>query len=321
MILARLARKTWKPRSVVCVAAGFLCCVQCLLPARLNCGGTDLPDTIKLMLAHPKVRDLHGAWHLARSLNILKKHLGERDSLLMSIQQRLPMIPQVGDSGSGEDFLYMHRHMIHMLKHELCQLGIKNDIADGWDTIPWCHEDSAWPMPECFTTRSGDEDLGEALKENKSEPKTKEMQKEFGTDVWLREIKSIDELGRKLEGGIHVWMHNHWAAQEGYGAWRGQDPNSVKNDFLGSFMSAQVNKVFWKLHGWIDNQIAKWEGIHNREAEFNQAWNRLELFGWPVHEMSLTYLIGPGKDYTSLLTGELREIAEVGYLILAVPQK
>jgi hypothetical protein len=33
----------------------------------------------------------------------------------------------------------------------------------------------------------------------------------------------------------------------------------VANDWLGTFFSSHVNPIFWKLHGWVDDLIDRWE--------------------------------------------------------------
>lgn len=188
-------------------------------------------------------------------------------------------------NGSGEDFLFMHRHM----------LGNARAIEPlpSWPRFPL-------PQPALERDRAGfaayfDNHDGNAL------PPTWLADDDAEYTQWVRDIKSPDtfygnfqvwesrygdphylstltlgQFGSELELGLHDWLHMRWAsaprdpangmpvpmartpddyAQRWYGA---------ENDFLGDPFSSHVNPVFWRFHGWIDDRIEDWFQAHER---------------------------------------------------------
>jgi hypothetical protein len=93
---------------------------------------------------------------------------------------------------------------------------------------------------------------------------------------------TLDELGTRLEYGIHAAMHERFG---GYGSnnmlrTREPDPftavdpkwNDPAYDSLLDAYSAHVHPWFWKIHGWIDAQIGGWEAATGKTADFSDCW-------------------------------------------------
>jgi len=188
-------------------------------------------------------------------------------------------------NGSGEDFLFMHRHM----------LGAARAIEDlpSWTRFPL-------PQPELERDRQGfaryfDNHDGNAL------PPTWLASDDDEYTQWVRDIKSAEtfhgnfevwesrysdpqylskltlgQFGSELELGLHDWLHMRWASvprdpvngmpvpmartpDDFAGRWYG-----AENDFLGDPFSSHVNPVFWRFHGWIDDRIEDWFRAHER---------------------------------------------------------
>jgi len=188
-------------------------------------------------------------------------------------------------NGSGEDFLFMHRHM----------LGAARAIQDlpSWTRFPL-------PQPELERDRQGfaryfDNQDGNAL------PPTWLASDDDEYTQWVRDIKSAEtfhgnfevwesrysdpqylskltlgQFGSELELGLHDWLHMRWASvprdpvngmpvpmartpDDFAGRWYG-----AENDFLGDPFSSHVNPVFWRFHGWIDDRIEDWFRAHER---------------------------------------------------------
>ncbi|MGH7629087.1 MAG: papain-like cysteine protease family protein [Gemmatimonadales bacterium] len=154
-------------------------------------------------------------------------------------------------AGAGVDFLSMHRQMVQATRTLAAQLKL-DYRPTGWSPIPWSHTDPVWPVP-AWPASEGVPGFKEPevtvfwrgqVRDNLENPK------------WLSGV-SLDRLGTTLEEGIHNWMHMHWASAPPSDRDAGSaDPS---NDYLGSTFSSQVNPIFWKLHGWIDECITRWE--------------------------------------------------------------
>jgi hypothetical protein len=172
-----------------------------------------------------------------------------------------------GQSGAGLDFLFMHRQMIRHVNQMLAQIADPNyPQVQGWAPIPWDHNDADWPMPAAFNTQ---------VQWAKDPALTGQFQtavaQKLENNTWLQMV-SLDAFATEMETGIHNWLHMHWAAQPWYTGAPGQDPDDLRNDYLGSTYSSHVNKAFWKLHGWIDDRIGQWELASGQVADFSQSW-------------------------------------------------
>ncbi len=52
-------------------------------------------------------------------------------------------------------------------------------------------------------------------------------------------------------------------------------------DWLGDTYSSHVNRVFWKLHGWVDNRIEDWKQANNVNGPIQ--WRGTWLGKMPPH--------------------------------------
>lgn len=208
-------------------------------------------------------------------------------------------VPPPPDPGAGIDFLHMHRRMIRDLDQQLGQLGDAQYLrVEGWGPIPWNHNDQDWPMPPDYTGQAPN------WKQQATTDQWEGMVRQrFENDGWLRTV-SLDQLGTEIERGIHNWLHMHWSSRPWYdrNIVPRQDPDDVHNDYLGSTYSSHVNKAFWKLHGWIDDQIGHWERANNQVADVSTGWD-----GPGGHHH---LWVAPAPESGTLLTDEQRELAE-----------
>ena len=233
-----------------------------------------------------KIREL--GWYLERPPFTKPNRPTERGSLNLG-------------NGAGEDFLYMHRKMITMIRMEYESNGIP--YIQSWKT-------SSLPLPDTaqFVYSEKDDPTNTAKKifqfnalESGNmvplppfDPKDERnniidfaKSSEFFYNV-MRSIArifsnttvlgtlSLGALGNLIEFTIHNWMHNRWANDNGATL---QDPKSgdlkqrdtfdfdpmwddPKYDYLGEFYSSHVNPLFWRLHGWVDDRIEDWFNAH-----------------------------------------------------------
>ena len=191
------------------------------------------------------------------------------------------------DNGAGEDFLFMHRWMINMVREDYAGQGIAPPTP--WKPIP--SPRSAQLVYSPATNSAGVVEFKKNLAASGNMvPPTGDWAKSqeyFSTVMhqWENQFTSaatlaslsLGALGNLLEFTIHNAMHNRWmtpARDPDTGAviidpetgGPGGRPTfdfsdkwgSPKYDYLGEFYSSHVNPVFWRLHGWVDDRIDDW---------------------------------------------------------------
>ena len=244
----------------------------------------DLPRSVKSMLADERMRTHHHLWHFVRSRESWNGLSPANRDALVNEGWESPRFEQ--DAGSGIDFLGMHRQMIQMTNDALASA----DDADwpsvtGWDPIPWDETDADWPVPRWPASAPPGtpprqwREWTSIVTDMRSDRTTREMRRladQFQDPDYLTSV-SVDELGTAMEWSIHGWMHIRWS-----GAPHAEPfSTGVNNDWLFLPWSSHVNKVFWKLHGWIDARIGDWEQANAQTAELSNAWSGPE--SGPVH--------------------------------------
>jgi hypothetical protein len=233
-----------------------------------------------------KIREL--GWYLERPPFTKPNQPTERGSLNLS-------------NGAGEDFLYMHRKMITMIRMEYESKGIP--YIQSWKT-------SSLPLPDtpqfAYSEKDDPTNPGKkifqfnALESGNMVPLPPFDPKEesnniidftksseffynvmrsiaiiFSTTTVLGTL-SLGALGNLVEFTIHNSMHNRWANDNGAtlpdpktGVLKQRDTfdfdpmwDDPKYDYLGEFYSSHVNPLFWRLHGWVDDRIEEWFNAH-----------------------------------------------------------
>src|SRR4051812_30218020 len=247
----------------------------------------DPKDAMNIM--HPKVvaamadrsmRMAHLLWHLTREF---WERLDKTDQ--QAFQNQYPeWVPPdrpkdaIGmvtlDENSGRDFLYMHREMIKMVNGILASVN-EPPIA-GWSDPP----DAADPTYRVVT----DHRLPPGAYRSKDDQVWTAMVAE--AKALLQPINlttlSIGKLGAHLEYGIHAAMHERFGEFGSFGKLRdGQDsfqtqvPTQWDDPLYETLLdaySAHVHPWFWKIHGWIDDQIRAWETANGKSVEWGEPW-------------------------------------------------
>jgi hypothetical protein len=234
-----------------------------------------------------KIREL--GWYLERPPFTKPNRPTERGSLNLG-------------NGAGEDFLFMHRKMITMIRLEYESKGVP--YFQSWKT-------PSLPLPNIpqfvYSEKNDPTNPGKkifqfnALESGNMVPlpsfdpkdernniidftKSSEffynvmssMAKIFSNPAVLGTL-SLGALGNLIEFTIHGWMHNRWANDNGALLPDPKDPKTKKYrdtfdfdpmwddpkyDYLGEFYSSHVNPLFWRLHGWVDDRIEDWFNAH-----------------------------------------------------------
>ena len=263
-----------------------------------------IPEAIDMLASrHHRLR--HTVWHTLRADWFGPKMTDNDRDYLKSFRWGLddPPFNPNGTlnlaNGAGEDFLFMHRRMISMLRE--VYRSAEKEPPKGWTALPG-------PVSPQYVYREIDDPNTPGHKvyqydETQSgfmvPPATDDFLAQFGDsaptfhfiksnrfytviirnlDRWLRRPNILLQLtlgayGNLLEMTIHNWMHMRWASvprdpasgkvetRGGYDVDTRWD--DTKNDYLGDFHSSHVNPIFWKLHGWVDDRIEDWFRAHD----------------------------------------------------------
>ena len=198
-------------------------------------------------------------------------------------------------NGAGEDFLFMHRKMIAMVRNEYKSQGIP--YIETWKKLRLPQPDAQQfayseqddplnPGKKIYRFNSLDSGKmvlpwqsieGDQIKFLKTPDFFRTVMARlssiFDNPRYLNAL-SLGALGSLLEFTIHGWMHNRWSSV--LGLLRDQNGELLsrlsfdfddkwddpKYDYLGEFYSSHVNPIFWRLHGWVDDRIEDWFNAH-----------------------------------------------------------
>lgn len=239
-----------------------------------------LPRQIILMMAERQQRWHHYAWHQVR--NNWLRYNSETQNKLRNLGWEPPRPARrytsdpngtpIYDNNSGEDFLYMHRHMIDIVNRKLQEINDPSyQKVEGWKTVP-IPTDEDYPVPPPWIT--SDLDFNNFIKDVKSDQYFENnfirWERQYTDPTYLSPI-TLGEFGARLEFSIHNMMHMRWA-KEPESERPTADPTNPSSidiqwddpsyDYLGDTYSSHVNPIFWKLHGWIDDRIEDWKNAH-----------------------------------------------------------
>ncbi len=177
------------------------------------------------------------------------------------------------DNNSGEDFLYMQRQAIRYANKILAQANDPDyPRVEGWLEIP-APDNSDFPVPPLwfdpaefpvimrFTTRSKTDLTYEKY--------LKPWEAMFTEPGFLKSI-SLGTFGSLLHATVHDTVRHRWAAVPG-----GKRPEPSAEvttipvdwdvsqyNYLGDTYSMQVNPIYWKFCGWLDERIDNWKVVH-----------------------------------------------------------
>jgi hypothetical protein len=279
-------------------------------------------STALSMVASKSHRLKHAVWHTIRLRGVWYALNEEDATTIRNLGWGLDRPPfdendQLNlTNGAGEDFLFMHRKMIKMIREEYDSQGVP--YIESWKTLPQSdaqqffydeqddpkHQEkkiyqlnvleSGNMIPPAYMIPSDNEEADledlKFLKFLKSQDYFNNvmmrLERIFKNKTFLASL-SLGALGNLLEFEIHNQMHVRWSSIS-------RDPKSgepadrklfdfddkwddPKYDSLGDFYSSHVNPLFWRLHGWIDDRIEEWFNAH--EARHPREVERYEYQG------------------------------------------
>ena len=274
--------------------ASFVTVKRDFVEPREIIGVAIIPNALS-MVASKSHRLKHMVWHTARGeWNDLEEASKAKIRDLGWGVERPPFTKEGGldlSNGAGEDFLFMHRKMIAMVRHEYNMQKVPP--IESWKTIPRPNvqqfsyaeqNDPANPGKKIYQLNVSDSGYmippaqptdPDSLKFLKSPDFFRfvmaQLERQFRRQSYLSAL-SLGALGNLLEFTIHNQMHMRWSSisrdpKTGEPAIRADfdfddkwdDP---KYDYLGEFYSSHVNPVFWRLHGWVDDRMEDWFNAH-----------------------------------------------------------
>lgn len=239
-------------------------------------------DPLTTAVAAAPMRTAHFLWHTVRDVWLRLSAQQQADFTARFGPSWVPPRPSrdaagqpIIGQGAGLDFLGMHRGMIAHARMILGQNA--GTRLDGWPTPPAAN-DPDYPVPRGYR-------LPEPAYPSKNDANWAGLVSDTLAMLLpdnLRKV-SLDELGSRLEHGIHAAMHERFG---GYGSnnmlrTREPDPfvaidpkwNDPAYDSLLDAYAAHVNPWFWRIHGWIDAQIGAWEVATGQTADFSGCWS------------------------------------------------
>lgn len=240
-----------------------------------------MPEELLHQLARRDVRLGHLLWHSLRDW-WARLEEAERNAFADEFVDWVPLRPSLDqwgrpvlDNGAGIDFLGAHRVMLQHYNTALRDAGLPQE--QGWEAPPGV-DDQFVPVPR-------PDGLEPQLYLSKDDAVWRECLRQTDRLLLSESLRDItlNELGTRLEYGIHAAMHERFGD---YGSHRRlrQAPASVLTrvpakwddpgyDSLLDAYSAHVSPTFWKIHGWVDRCIAFWEDANQQRAALSDVWH------------------------------------------------
>lgn len=253
---------------------------------------TPLSPALLAWLVSPQHRLFHQLWHASRD-KWRRLDDGKRDALRGLGWQPGPRDAERGArgrrkhlNGSGEDFFFMHRHMLAHARQLQPDLPVWQELPlpavfiehDRQGFIRYYDNHDGNSVPPAWVARD-DEELSQWLAQIKA-PDThysnfQVWESQYQDPEYLSRL-TLAQFGSEVELNIHDWLHMRWATVT-------RDPSNgmpvtgdreqadyaarwfrAENDFLGDPFSSHINPVFWRFHGWLDARIEDWFRAHER---------------------------------------------------------
>jgi len=177
------------------------------------------------------------------------------------------------NNDSGEDYLYMHRQGIRYANTILAQAGDSDySRIEGWLEIP-SPGNGDFPVPALWFDPAESAVVTRFTERSKTditfEKYLRPWESMFTDPGYLKDI-SLGTFGALIHSTVHDVVKRRWSAVAGE---RRPNPgpgvetipvewDDPRYDYLADFYSMQLNPVYWKYSGWVDDRIENWKVVH-----------------------------------------------------------
>jgi hypothetical protein len=237
-----------------------------------------LPQPVVEAMARRDYRMHHLLWHEIRrywmqypkDVQDKIRQLGWEPPRPARDENEAPILNNV----AGQDFLYMHRQLIQRVNTILTGLNDPDyPQVEGWLRLPG-PDDPEYPVPPPWY------DPGDLPVRNRYLVRIKSdvvfdkhfryWERTFSDPGFLRGV-GLGEFGAMLDFYLVDPVRRRWAAAPG--ATRpavgpgdadaiATDWDDPRYDYLGDYYSMQVNPVYWRFFGWIDDRVEEWKAAN-----------------------------------------------------------
>ncbi len=215
---------------------------------RNDVGDVPVPAEVRAYMQRRAWGYAHDRWHKERLWDMQSEAL--RTRYLADGFRPFDKRAQ-GVTGSGLEFLAMHRHMFRELR---ARFPAYAELWRGWPSIPRGRESPLLPVAARADLSA---DALTALDRLESEAGLASFASddELGFYIWTNRLVVADVVGPLTPpvaqnadpaAGIHdTTLHQRWG-------------NTRSDVNLSEFSLTHENYIFWKMHGWIDERWALW---------------------------------------------------------------
>lgn len=153
---------------------------------------------------------------------------------------------QEGDMGNGRDFLVMHRAMLEILRD---QFPKQKALFDGFDKVPTNPKDKTTPCPD--PAKKFDPKMEASLATLEA---IADHAGDFADDDAFGLFLETSIKQTKAGAGLHNYLHVRFS--------KDGSPIDVGDPTLNL-----KNKVFWRIHGWIDRKWSEFRAAKGLPVE------------------------------------------------------
>jgi hypothetical protein len=175
---------------------------------------------------------IHDKWHSEHTWDFRLKHLG--NLIRWNCNKFRRFARQMGDVGSGLDFLAIHRAMVQDVRRKFPEYA--DTLLAGWLRVPTDPNDRANRLPGDAKTQFNQQILAK-INRVQDNLGSFSLEDELGLFIWsdLSKVPFRSEVT-----SLHFYLHLRWTA-----------PNDTQTNLARETQNLE-SKYFWKLHGRID---------------------------------------------------------------------
>jgi hypothetical protein len=216
-----------------------------------------VPTDVQSFLDQNSWGTMHLRWHTVRQWDRLSQ--SALDSATAQGWSRAAI--QEGQPGNGLQFLAMHRVMFRQLKAQFPQYV--DTTFKGWASVPTDPSDPLNTLPNGDTTPFS-ADMSTAIANLTTNPGMFDSDDAWGVYLETTVRPTADDPNAQSPDtttGLHNYLHNRFS----------DDSSPIT---MGDPSVNMGNKMFWKLHGWIDEQWTNFraaKGLTESDAAYVQA--------------------------------------------------